>query len=389
METCAVFTLCPAALGKAAKMYEHVKAHLKLAMIQISDLHTAPVLSIISNVGRAGILNFQLTNAVISSDILTEVTEPLAFRNHSFGNTYLHSREFFGSNIEDIVVRFYKRDSAEVPAPEFVETRIAYNNGVTETRHTSTVERHISPVEKHLQKSFVEAKVILSIKTCTMLQKWLRQCKSASSYARLHVNETLGVWVITVGDECKTIEFKSHSIEPADAFLSLDKPGNFGAVLVDCTAVVSLECLIHAISICKVPSVCVPAFKFYSGGIVEVASAHLKQSKNPAAVVSAVLLNAEDLAEKDPEVLPSTSGHPPPSPIPQANLSDSEEDTVDFSPPPPTPTSPLESFILKPSAKEPRPKSETPHKRKQAEPSRYKRPEKKAKKISNIFSSAI
>ncbi|AIA62096.1 orf59 [Alcelaphine gammaherpesvirus 2] len=414
METCASFKLCPALLADSTKIYDHVKSHLKSAMIQFSDLNTTPVMSIISNIGSAGIVTFQLTGAVLSTGAPLEVAEPLAFRNHSFGGTYLHSREFFGKDIEEILVRFYKRTSTASKAPEFVETRISYSNRITETRHTSTVDSHVSPVEKYLQKCFVEAKLILSIKTCTMLQKWLRQNKGQSSVARLHINETLTVLVVTVGEECTTIEFKSFVLEPADAFLTLDKPGNFGAVLVDCTAVVNLECLIQAIGICKVPSVCVPAFKFYSGGIVEVSSAHLKQSKTPSATVSTVLLDTSpseapeepiepqpgpsqssysqhstELADKPSSTRPSILQPLRRRAHPRALISDSEDSDSDSDSDADHPAgSKFETHHqVAPKPVNPHPPA-TPHKRKQAEPVKY-RGEKKPKKISSSFVSTI
>ncbi|AAC58106.1 processivity factor [Alcelaphine gammaherpesvirus 1] len=411
METCASFRLSPALLTSSTKIYDHVKSHLKSAMIQFSDLNTTPVMSIISNMGSAGIVTFQLTGAVSDTETLAEITEPLAFRNHSFGGTYLHSREFFGKEIEDILVRFYKRASTASKLPEFVETKITYNNSITETRHTSTVDSHVSPVEKYLQKCFVKAKLILSIKTCTMLQKWLRQNKNKSPVARLHINETLTVLVVTVGDECTTIEFKSFVLEPADAFLTLDKPGNFGAVLVDCTAVVNLECLIQAIGICKVPSVCVPAFKFYSGGIVEVSSAHLKQSKSPSATVSTVLLDASESLKQPAEQEQPTTSQPsdpqssnsvdkpsPPRPSisqpvrrrapPRAIISDSEEDSdSDSDQDCSTETQPETSYREEPKKFTPKPTA-PPNKRKQFEP--LKCPvEKKKKSNSNSFVSII
>ncbi|AIB03214.1 processivity factor [Bovine gammaherpesvirus 6] len=327
METSAVFTFKPEAFKGAFKLHDHIKAHLKKAIVQITDLNSSPLLSFICKVGDAGIINFQLLEAVEAVNIQCDPSEPLSFRNQSFGSTYVHSRELFGTDIEEMTVTFYKRESFPEKRPEFVETKICYQNNVTETRHTSTTEAHVLPVEKQLQKSVVNAKIIFSIKTCTMLQKWLRQQKSESKTVRVHVNETLSVLVMTVGNQSKTIEFKNYAVEPSDAFQTLDRPGNVGAVLSDCSCVISLESLIQAIGICKVPGVCVPAFKFYSGNILEVAGAHLKQNKNSSSSVSVVLLNAPDLTDKEE---PSASSAPVPATVSQAarsQLSDSEEDS--------------------------------------------------------------
>lgn len=299
METTNIFTLNPAAISNASKIYDHIKAHAKKGMIQITDFDNTFTFSLISGAGDAGIINFCIRDAI--KEVPTQSTklhDTISFRNQSFGNTFMHSREFFGKDIDEMRLRFYRRYSSSYNGPEFVESLIKYTNNVTCTQHTSVLEPIVPPVDEQLRKSEVVAKLILSIKTCTLLLKWLRQFKGSSKRVKVHINENLSVLVLTIGEHSKTVEFKGFGIQPTQAFLEVDKAGDFAAVLSDCTCWCSLESLIHAICICKVPGNCVPAFKFYSSNIIEVIGAPVKQNKNTNATISVVLLNVTSTTEE-------------------------------------------------------------------------------------------
>nr|QRE02539.1 DNA polymerase processivity subunit [Otarine gammaherpesvirus 4] len=300
MEFTHVGELNPCVFASSLKVYEHLKQHLRRGMVQVArSIDGNYGITFVSGLGDAGLLSLKLPHAFKTFNATQEDrTTALSFRNQSYGNTYVHSRELFGNNIKSIQLKFYRRQTE--PCPEFIETIIAYGNHVTTTQHKSLLEPFVPPVDGQLDNSAVHAKVMLSIKTTAMLIQWLRRIKDKSSQAvRVTVNNTLPVVVLAIGNESKTLEFKPVDGEPHAAFNEVDKAYDAGVVVQDCTAVVSIESLLLALSACKIPGVCVPALKWYISDVLEVCGIQLKSNKLRDSAVSAVLLTVNSNSENE------------------------------------------------------------------------------------------
>lgn len=301
----------------SVKMYEHVKSHMKKGMIQLAcGQDGATFLDFICGIGNAGILTMKMNSAFNSISVSPDdMPLSLSFRNQSFGHTFLHTRELFGGNIEKASIKFYKRNSS--PKSEFVETTIEYDNHITTTNHKSVVEPFVPPVNKQVLKNAMTGKILLTNKTLTLLQKWLRSLKTKKNQSvKISINATMSVIVFTVGAECKTIGYKPTDAAIDTAFNvigKIDKASDAGVVYEDITTFVSLESLLTALSACKIPGVCVPVIACFNNELIEVIGAPFSENGYLSSTVSAILLKIDecgDLEEsEDEEAANETEGH--------------------------------------------------------------------------------
>ncbi|ARW78121.1 DNA polymerase processivity subunit [Common bottlenose dolphin gammaherpesvirus 1 strain Sarasota] len=294
MEYTTVAKLSVEDFSQAVKVHEHLKTHLKRGMVQLSSgPGESPFLNFITGVGNAGILNMKMP-AVVSDVCVHPGDNPLSlsFRNMSFGNTFIFSREMFGQNIAAISLKFYKR--VEGTHTEFVETVINYTNNATCTHHRSLVEPCVPPVNQQLLESGTLGKVLLSNKSLALVTKWLRGLRSKEEkVVQVSINAALSVIIFTVGDECKTIHVKESGENPSAAFHKVDKPADLVALSADVTTLVNLESLLTALVACKIPGVCTPVIACYDNSILEVIGVPFNNSKISSVAVSTILLKVD------------------------------------------------------------------------------------------------
>lgn len=300
MEVCHVSEIDTQILMDCMKIYEHVKSYLKKGMIQITGTDSDPILNFLSSVADSGILRLKISNAFTQFYNSPVFADPnyklsLAFRNTSYGNTFNHSRELFGTNIKHATMMFYRRKKEE--KTEYVQTLIKYIDGVTKTFHKSAIESWVVPFDYKLETSSVDSKILLSNKTSTLLQKWLRKEKNKSRVVKVTTNKILNVVIFSVGCKSHTIDFQPVIGSPLHVLQKVEKQGDYGSVSCESSFYVSLESLTLAIGICKIPGAVSPGLKFYSGDILEVLGVAVKSYCNPNVSLSVVLLKAEPSAD--------------------------------------------------------------------------------------------
>ncbi|AJE29715.1 ORF59 [macacine gammaherpesvirus 12] len=263
------------ALGNIRRVYEHIKGSVKKGVIQISGQGRAPVLSVLSSVGDAGVLGLRLKNALAPLMVYSDMTDEVSFsfRNTSLGNTFTHTREMFGVNITEMNVAFYHHGDEADPngKPQFVRTTIAYGDNHTSTVHKSVVdETNLPSFHDRLEQAGTGNRLFLTGKTLTLLSKWLRQQKTrARQVVTVSLSETLAVATFTVDGVSKIIDFKPDAPD-AKWTCAKGKKLDVGVVSSDLTTHVSLESLVAALSACKIPGYFLPGFRWHANEILEV-----------------------------------------------------------------------------------------------------------------------
>ncbi|QDQ69270.1 DNA polymerase processivity subunit [Colobine gammaherpesvirus 1] len=263
--------------SRLRRVHEHIKTAVKNGVVQIHGPETSPICSVLSSVGPSGVLGLCIKNA------LCPLTRPheacgdvnFSFRNTSIGNGFTHTREIFGSNIVETNIVFYRRgeDSEASPAPQFVRTTISYGDNVTTTVHKSLVDPKSLPAfHDRMDPDGKPNRLFLSGKTMTMLVRWLRQQKTKTDQAvTVAVSETLSVVTFSVAGVSKILDFSPEPGTSADwDALKRKKEKDVGAVRVDTAIQVSLESLLLALRLCKIPGWFTPGLLWHSNDILEV-----------------------------------------------------------------------------------------------------------------------
>ncbi|AMA67416.1 DNA polymerase processivity subunit [Vespertilionid gammaherpesvirus 1] len=275
------------------KIHNRLRGYLKNGVVQILGSEDEPVFKIMANVGQGGILLFQVLKPFNTFCVKDgpKYNISISFQNQSFGNTYMHSKELFSDSLKTACMSFQKRNESE--CPEFVRTELAFQDDVTRTSHWTSLTSWPVPVTD-LKQTESLAKVLFSIKTCTMLQKWLKEQKvKERQTVKISLNQTLAVILFSVGSSTKTVEFKTVSGNPETSLLFAEKQGDFGVLSKDIVYYVSLETLILALGICRVPAYCLPCLNFHNNDVLEVVGLPFKSSKTICSSLSVLLLKAD------------------------------------------------------------------------------------------------
>lgn len=276
----------------SAKIHNHVKNYLKKGLVQVLGPESEPVFQIMSTACDGGVLVFKVLNPFESVNVAYSRIEDmsLSFKNQPHGNVYLYSKDLFGEAVKAASLTFQQRPGCG--RPEFVRADVTMDDDVTTSSHCTALTSWALP-NQNLGAGTVMSKVVLSIKTCTMLQKWLRDQKAKDPQSvRLCLNEILSVLVVSVGEASKTVHLKPVEGNPATSLLFAEKQGDCCIITDDETHDVSLESLLAALSICRIPALCLPCFNFHSNGVLEVVGLQFKNNKPASSELSVFLLKA-------------------------------------------------------------------------------------------------
>lgn len=341
METCYGVTLVPETFQKNFKLYEHIKTHLKAALVQIRSHADSPSLGFLCGLANAGIMEIVIESAlkVAPKSFSVKETENLfSFRNVSPGGAFMFTRHFFAPGLKDASICFYKRPEQE--NAEYVKSQMTYCDNETHTRHTSVTEQVDLKFRDHLQGSSVITRMTLSPKTTSGLQKWLRGNKQKSTKGKekesqpitISIYEALNVVVFSNGEHSYTT-----TLEPACGMdyevYGKGKVMDMGVLGSDSTTVVDLETLCLALGICKVPGMYIPGIRLYDTGLIDVEAVPIKPQLSGTSL-RVVLLQPQitdcaqeqnksevggdnlDLNEEISEAVNSIDIKPPPTPSP-------------------------------------------------------------------------
>lgn len=273
-----------------SKIYDHLKTHLKKAVIRFDVDHRSNGLCFLVGFGRSGLLKFHIPDCLNPLRI-TNKESSYAIRNVSFGNTFVHSQELFGSNVADISFRFY---AGQESGQRFVSSEVGYVDGVTSTRHKSVLDDLNGLVSPPTKSLGLLSKILLSNRTATSLQKWARGLKSkeAGQNAVITINQTLSVMVFSVEGACsKTIDFLTVEGEPDEVLTQVEKQVDVGCLKSDSTFTANLEAIIAALGCCKIPGVAGVALKTYDCQILELEAVPTKQHADKAGSVQVLLID--------------------------------------------------------------------------------------------------
>lgn len=286
-------------LRSFSKIYDHLKTHLKKAVIRF-DLQTPEnSLSFMVGFGRSGLLKFVIPDCLIPTRVAKrDVT--YVIRNVSFGNTFMHSQELFGCNVANIVFRFY---SGQDSRQRFVSSEVEYADGVTTTRHKSVLDDLSGLVSPPIENLGVLSKILLSNKTAAALQKWARNAKSKEPGQNvvITINQTLSVIVFSVDGVCsKTVDFTAVEGEPEAVLKLVEKQADLGCLKSDSTFTANLEAVIAALGCCKIPGVAGVALKTYDCQILEVEAVPTKQHADKLGSVHVLLVDGGEVSATTP-----------------------------------------------------------------------------------------
>ncbi|AJG42986.1 DNA polymerase processivity subunit [Harp seal herpesvirus] len=281
-------------LKKAAKIYNHIKIPAKKGLLQITGSEDQQELQVLANVGSGGVLVFKVFNPFDSFSVLDGPKEDfsISFQNQPYGNSYIHGKELFSVLVYQACMTFYRRQ--ENTQPEFVKSKFVLTDENTKFYHHTALTSWPVPMQSlKMAKTF--SKVSLSIKTATMLHKWLREKKGKGQQpVKIAVNQTLSVVVFSVNESSKTIDFQPVE-EAQKASLSVaEKQGDFGFILKDSVYYVNLDSLIQSLSLCKLTATCSPCFYFHPEDVVEVVGLPLKGARDYNCTLSVLLIKASD-----------------------------------------------------------------------------------------------
>lgn len=299
-------------LSKIRRVNEHIKSATKTGVVQVHGSACTPTLSVLSSVGTAGVLGLRIKNALTPLVGHTEGSGDVSFsfRNTSVGSGFTHTRELFG-------LPFHDRMEA----------------GGRTTR------------------------LLLCGKTGAFLLKWLRQQKTKEDQTvTVSVSETLSIVTFSLGGVSKIIDFKPET-KPVSGWDGLKgkKSVDVGVVHTDALSRVSLESLIAALRLCKVPGWFTPGLIWHSNEILEVEgvptgcqSGDVKLSVLLLEVNRSVSAEGGESSQKVPDSIPDSRRQPelespdspPLTPVgPFGPLEDASEDAASVtSCPPAAPT---------------------------------------------------
>lgn len=281
----------------SAKVFNHLKSYGKKGLIQIMGSENNPTFQIMTSVEDSGVLFFKVLHPFEVFSVMDGPSDniSISFLNQSFGNVYNHGKEFFRDCVHGASICVKKRPSHE--NPEFVKTKIVLHDDVSTLSHCTALTSWNIPANEIKQTRTV-SKVVLSSKTCTMIQKWLKSfdCSNLQS-VRISLNDILSVVVLTVNDDSKTIDFKIMNGNPETDLLFAEKQGDHGMVTDDAVCEVSLKTLVAALGICKIPAYCLPCLNFKEGGMLQIVGLPLKNTKPISCEVSVLLANSNPTVE--------------------------------------------------------------------------------------------
>lgn len=280
------------AIAKFVKLHEHLKTHMKRALIHLSVGGDEPAeLSFLTNMVSEGLIKFKVPGAVVEK---FEGLDRLNFivRNVSFGNTFMISRELFGENIAEASFKFYRQGE---PVQNFMVSSFRYTDGGTKTHHRSLMDDWNCQPPKPPASSLL-GKVILSNKTCVTLQKWARsiKLKNAKQQAVVIFNKSLSVVVISVDKTCgKTFDFNPLPGEPAELTV-VEKREDVGCLMCDASFSVGLDAFVTAICACKISSLANVGLTIYDSHLLGVEAVPLKQQAHHKNCLSVFLVDRSD-----------------------------------------------------------------------------------------------
>lgn len=301
-------TLDPRQLRDAARVCEHVKTHLRKGIIEVA-LTPVPRLSFFASFGAKAIITCKLRDAVLSHRTEEGTKAAYTFRNSSYGDSFVHTRELFSPKLARANITFYKRLRAG--DPEFVRSAFEYNDCVTETRHQALAE-NLLPLDQTLAPAVPDINsndLILSTKTTQAVQRWMRETLKAQPTAdviRITVNPTLAVMVMTLGVASKTLTFTPVEGDLQTCVIKSDRQRDWGVFTVETESLVSTTSLLQALGACRIPGTFLPCISVY-GSKVEVKGVCVKKGINCPVDLSVLLLKASPEAVSCPATSPSST----------------------------------------------------------------------------------
>lgn len=277
------------------KVYDHLKTHMKRAVMQFKLNDTENMLTFLIGFGKNAVLKLKIYNALTSR---SEESLDLDYvvRNTSYGNSFMHSREFFGEGVKSVAFSFYNEaDSTQ----KFVKSEIEYDDGLTATQHKSVIYDWSLNIGELQSLYNVHNKILLSNKTVTAVQKWIKNIKGIvktnepeKQNILITINKTLSVMVLSIeGRGSMTIDFQSLNGDPADAFLVVEKQVDLGCLSCDSTASVNLESFSTALGSCKIAGMMGVALNVYACQVLEVEAVPVKQHEDKFGALSMFLLD--------------------------------------------------------------------------------------------------
>ncbi|BBB06512.1 DNA polymerase processivity subunit [Rhinolophus gammaherpesvirus 1] len=274
------------------RIFKHLKSTISKGLMQITGSENDPTLQVMATVEDAGVLFFKIKNAFEIFTVVHGRTEDisLSFLNLSHGNVFNHACSLFGDSVSRASMTFQMRRGGS--QPEFVRTDISLTmDDISCLSHCTALTSWTIPVNS-LKYPSIMSSVVISTKTCNMLQKWLRslRIKTTSQSVRISLSEILSVMVFSVGSESKTVEFRALPGNPDTDMMYAEKHGDHGMVTDDAVFETSLVTLLSALNVCRVPSICLPCFNFRGVDSVEVTGLQLKGS-NPMPCELSVILS--------------------------------------------------------------------------------------------------
>lgn len=281
-------------MAKFIKIHDHLKAHMKKALIQVSVGGDGPSeFALMVNVGKSdGLLKLSIPEAI--SERPQDLKEKMDFiaRNVSFGNTFMFSRELFCQNVVEASIRFYRRGADN---QNFMASELNYSDSGTKTHHRSVMDDWNCKLATWPVRSLL-GKVVLSNKTSTGLQRWAKsiKVKDAKQSVVIIFNKTLNVVVLSVDETAsKTLDFNQIPGAPSDLNV-VEKQEDVGCLLCDASFSVSLDAFITAVGACKISGMSNVGLMVYDSQVLGIEAVPLKQHTHIMGRLNILLLDRSD-----------------------------------------------------------------------------------------------
>ncbi|ADW24400.1 DNA replication protein [Cricetid gammaherpesvirus 2] len=318
------FEINTATLAAVAKVYNHVKGSAcNDGAIQVSGCADNLNLTYVGAVGPGGVLRLDILDAVRQQyPCELETPQPclFSFLNRTcLGRDFSHAGQMFGPQLKSMTLSFYTREETQ-----YVESKFVYDE-TSKTVHTSAISNLHLPAIRQLGSGQLVGTIFLTTKTTMAMIKWLKESVATiQENIKICLNEVLNIMVISTQKGSKTFEYAPRNLVGESVPPKKGKGGtkmcDYGEVMEDLETWVNGHSFIRALHICKIPGMCLPALKFHSSGILDVAGENISPASKFSLLVSVVKTDhSEDqpVPKPESEAKPLTPGSSEEGPVPR------------------------------------------------------------------------
>lgn len=287
-------------LKEYAKVHDHVKASIKKGLVQLF-MDENPILAVVGSVGEKAILQVKISDVINKLETPCNQVGTYVFRNTSYSGNFVVSNELFNSTLNKAEIVVYKRSSHDVP--EFVQSCFEYTDMSTQINHRSLLE-NVLPFDALCRPPQFQLEVVFCNKAVTGLQKWLREAKKAApgkETLRVAINSILGVLVLSLGDQSKTLTYTPTSEDLATIIKKGTNQQNWGTGDVESTYYVGVNSFLQAIGACKIPGIFTPSLAVVDSQTLRINAFLIKKGVDKYAELSVMLLSANPEEQEEQE----------------------------------------------------------------------------------------